>query len=843
MKRNLLKTMLAAVALALPIGAWADETVISSATTWTFGDYAVSDAVTTGINEITVGSSNSGLYNRSATSGRGFKWQTSDISSVTFMDGTEASVSMMALKPNGQKVDSNDMTNLTAAQTTVDSEDKKNSCTAFFTFNTSVAGTCYAFVKNGTSGKARIYFGKGDGTATTNVETEATDLTEIQLTAVSGGTFFIGGIVKDADCYIYAIRFIPLQESICTATSLSFDHFKTSSTLSQVINTGHGFYMRGTNSNNRYFTLTDNTDESKPYTFADGTSLAADKFIELNTAIGANAFTNDNDQTPWTTSGGTTYPAIAFKNSVAGKVCVIAAKTSTSTATLRYYYKSNSSTATNVSVTTTPTEYTWDVAANEVTYITAGTAAGLRIFGVRFIPNTYTLTINAENGTVARYPEKTKYDYNDEVTLTATPAEGYKFVSWTGVDTEEGATATVTMSDDKEVTATFARASMSTVWTFEQYVPGVNMFGTSTSKDAIEYADGLYLHTRDADADGYKITSADFTISNNLAADIVSQTRTYKRGGAYSAINIQQGIQDDIRASTGSGELNVDTKANCNGISYKAPAAGTFYATFYSEQKVNLYIFKNKFLKSELTDDDKKTIGRDSDPKMGGGTISVTVAQDDVIYIVSDAGGDKKVYLLEVMFKPTAADAANKTIEISSAGYATFSAMQNYTLPTELKAYVVSNVSETTATMTEVSMIPGGTGVILSGEPGEYTLTSTESVTPVGDNYLRANLKAYELPADDGTNYNYTLAAGPTFKHSSGSGTLTAGKAFLRTTVNATSTPAPVLNIAFGGSATGIEKVAVEQQANGVYYNLAGQRVAQPTKGLYIVNGKKVVIK
>ncbi len=30
---------------------------------------------------------------------------------------------------------------------------------------------------------------------------------------------------------------------------------------------------------------------------------------------------------------------------------------------------------------------------------------------------------------------------------------------------------------------------------------------------------------------------------------------------------------------------------------------------------------------------------------------------------------------------------------------------------------------------------------------------------------------------------------------------------------------------------------------DGVFYNIAGQRVAQPTKGLYIVNGKKVVIK
>ena len=31
--------------------------------------------------------------------------------------------------------------------------------------------------------------------------------------------------------------------------------------------------------------------------------------------------------------------------------------------------------------------------------------------------------------------------------------------------------------------------------------------------------------------------------------------------------------------------------------------------------------------------------------------------------------------------------------------------------------------------------------------------------------------------------------------------------------------------------------------ADGKCYNLQGQRVEQPTKGLYIVNGKKVIVK
>jgi len=42
---------------------------------------------------------------------------------------------------------------------------------------------------------------------------------------------------------------------------------------------------------------------------------------------------------------------------------------------------------------------------------------------------------------------------------------------------------------------------------------------------------------------------------------------------------------------------------------------------------------------------------------------------------------------------------------------------------------------------------------------------------------------------------------------------------------------------------TGIEKTIVNKATDGQIYNLAGQRVAQPTKGLYIVNGKKVIVK
>ena len=53
-----------------------------------------------------------------------------------------------------------------------------------------------------------------------------------------------------------------------------------------------------------------------------------------------------------------------------------------------------------------------------------------------------------------------------------------------------------------------------------------------------------------------------------------------------------------------------------------------------------------------------------------------------------------------------------------------------------------------------------------------------------------------------------------------------------------------VFNIIEEGNTTGVNDVRSKMEdVRGEYYNLAGQRVAQPTKGIYISNGKKVIVK
>ena len=73
-------------------------------------------------------------------------------------------------------------------------------------------------------------------------------------------------------------------------------------------------------------------------------------------------------------------------------------------------------------------------------------------------------------------------------------------------------------------------------------------------------------------------------------------------------------------------------------------------------------------------------------------------------------------------------------------------------------------------------------------------------------------------------------------------GTIPAGKAYLRTSdlpANASQ-----LSLDFGDGTTGITDVRGGMTTvRGEYFDLQGRRVAQPTKGLYIVNGKKVIVK
>jgi uncharacterized repeat protein (TIGR02543 family) len=82
---------------------------------------------------------------------------------------------------------------------------------------------------------------------------------------------------------------------------------------------------------------------------------------------------------------------------------------------------------------------------------------GDKTVNVTLTKKTYTLTTDVVGqGTITNNPNKPTYDHGEEVQLTATPDEGWNFTGWSGDLTGSANPASITMDDNKAVTASFS---------------------------------------------------------------------------------------------------------------------------------------------------------------------------------------------------------------------------------------------------------------------------------------------------------------------------------------------------------------------------------------------------
>lgn len=120
-----------------------------------------------------------------------------------------------------------------------------------------------------------------------------------------------------------------------------------------------------------------------------------------------------------------------------------------------------------------------------------------------FSLNTYTLTVNAVNGTVAKAPDLPNYNHGSSVELTATPAAGFVFSSWSGDATGTTNPLTVTMNSNKVITANFTAIPTTT---FTLTVNAVN--GTvAKNPNQPNYVSGTAVILTATPAAGFVFTS------------------------------------------------------------------------------------------------------------------------------------------------------------------------------------------------------------------------------------------------------------------------------------------------------------------------------------------------
>jgi hypothetical protein len=160
----------------------------------------------------------------------------------------------------------------------------------------------------------------------------------------------------------------------------------------------------------------------------------------------------------------------------------------------------------------------------------------------------------------------------------------------------------------------------------------------------------------------------------------------------------------------------------------------------------------------------------------------------------------------------------------------------------DVKAYIVLGRQGTALTKNQITgTVPANTPLLLNAAEGNYNIpVVASSTTDVSANLLKAGTDA-AISAESGkTKYVLGVPAGKAEfqKINTTAATVPTGKAYLEfsETVEARS-----LDIDEGGT-TAIKNMKVGTEDN-IYYDLQGRRVLYPTKGLYIVNGKKVIIK
>ena len=197
---------------------------------------------------------------------------------------------------------------------------------------------------------------------------------------------------------------------------------------------------------------------------------------------------------------------------------------------------------------------------------------------------------------------------------------------------------------------------------------------------------------------------------------------------------------------------------------------------------------------------------------------------------------DQKPFKAPVDFTATA---ASFTKTVTDADYATLVLPFNAELPTGVEAYNATSVTNSVINTTAAESIVANKPVLLKNAGNyEFTAENVEVAAVEGvqtNGLLNGVYATTDVPTDNG----YVLQ--------NQDGNVMFFKAIDGTTVKAFRAYLAVDNadarLGFDFETTGIKKVENAAANNGEFFNLAGQRVAQPTKGLYIMNGKKVVIK
>lgn len=492
----------------------------------------------------------------------------------------------------------------------------------------------------------------------------------------------------------------------------------------------------------------------------------------------------------------------------------------------------------NLTGTALNTYYQWKDAATTLTPSSDGWIAGNSMVAPNENATGKYLYAYASNGTGY---ESSVVSQTFDITW-ATPTVTAPTITAGGYFTSDSKSVTITKTDD----ASTLKYSTDGGETWQNYTVALSITATTTvMAKAVRdgYTDSDIVSATYIKQDGGTSGTVEDLVAVSAGYTFIAEEISPSANTLYDSNRVFTTKKNTTK--TDKGETAIDGVNHKNYLRLRLNNGGTYYnenLVFKASGPCVLTVY------SQSVSDDKFHVGSTAAGTDYASTRAITssssswsciIPQAGLVYITGNATNDFCI----AGFKLTALP----TFQLNANGYATFSYSQPVEIVSGAKAYQATlNTSTNTITCTEITSgkIPAGDGVLLYGEANADIVVKTAfgDVDAVEGNDLKATTKADGTLAAKANEKFYYALDGDTFKKFTGA-TFVANKAFFESNTDLTIS-APAFTLVFDdGNTTAIDAVKTTLVEDGIYYNIAGQRVAQPTKGLYIVNGKKVIVR
>ncbi len=378
---------------------------------------------------------------------------------------------------------------------------------------------------------------------------------------------------------------------------------------------------------------------------------------------------------------------------------------------------------------------------------------------------------------------------------------------------------------------------------FRIYTPDGDDEGTDEDESYQEIAEGSTSATIDID---YTYNNIDLvnTSGNYATVDITSVTRTIFTTTLYSGDAVSMGDWKNFES------LRTDNK----GYLAKIKIGDVIRLTCTNASEGNAVNICNGYTYETFASCSKSLTVQDDEQ-----TLDFEISDAETIERIIEGGIviSGKFFTLtkvELITNDTHEVLTYSPITITSAGAATYNSSHALDFTnSDIKAYIATAVSaeNNTVTMTRIYKVPAETGLYLVADEGNYNdvpYYDGETESTSGNLLKKTDLWKTNVAASTEGTYHYIFAKKNEteeigFYKLTANHTLADHKAYLETAEDIA--PAARVAIIFDEEeTTGVNEVSsLKAETRGEYYDLMGRKVAQPTRGLYIVNGKKVVIK